>query len=153
MLLHVKTFVEPTWESLPVPQRYVYKWLYKKIPKRVKRLIFVSSVLGLLDMDKKITNELIMKINALLRVAHNSDAMYFPIAVKSFIWKKIINNPVLDIDGVQYKITDISTIKNIDSHFDSLAKFLLESMPEWLVYGSSSLMEYDIQVLCQKVLA
>ncbi len=153
MILNSSALKEPVWEELPVKKRYIYKWLYHKIPKRVKRLIFVSSIIGLLDVDKSITNELIAKINSLLKIAHNPDAMYFPIAVKSIIWRKLVKNPTMIINGIEYNISDLRNIRKTDKYYDSLSKFILNAAPEWLRYGSAALMEYDIQILCLKVLA
>ena len=152
MNVHASSLSEPLWNSVPYIRRYFYKSLYKKVPKRIKRLIFVASILALVDGTKEINKTLASKLNLILQVAYNVEAMYFPMAVKSIIWKSVIKNPLVTIAGNTYNIKDLNDIRVLDPDLSNVSAFLIDRMPAWLVYGSRDLMHRDIQVLFQKVL-
>lgn len=152
-MITANTFInDPSWDNLSATRRFIYRVLSSKTPKRIKRLLFVSSLLGLLDDAERTDKEMTVKLNSLLKVAHNHEALLFPIAVKSLIWNKLIKEPNLTIEGTEYSIFDFKKIKNVDRNYDLLISFILTQMPIWLVYGSKNLMHHDLQMLLEKVL-
>jgi hypothetical protein len=146
------TLSQPKWDTVPFIRRFFYKSLYTNVPRRIKRLIFIASILALIDGNSEINKYLATKLNNILQIAYNDEALYFPMAIKSIIWKSIIKNPLLEISGKVYNILNISEIRTNDPYLNNTSNFLISNMPAWLVYGSVDMMHHDIEVLFKKVL-
>ncbi len=127
--------------------------MYDKVPRRIKRLIFIASILGLIDSDKEISMSLAARVNHILRIAHYDEALHFPIAIKSIIWKSLVRNPVVDIAGKLYNLHNPRELLKADADLTATADLLISKAPLWLIYGSKNLMHADIKTLFQKVIA
>jgi len=121
--------------------------LIKKVPRKFKRLVFLSSVLGIIDNIKNPTDEIISKLNEVLSLAHDKKALMLPIYIHSFIWKSVME-PAMETD--QQLVNSIKNVVsgNIDETSKNyLTNFFIANSPEWLRYGSIDLIKQELNTL------
>jgi hypothetical protein len=157
------SYLTPNWENLSFFRKKIYTFLSDKMPRRIKRLIFSASFYGMIEqkdteqkthIGKKIKRfffiasedkKIVEKINAELKLGKVSDnSLVFPMVVKSLIWKNLEKNPYFEFNHVKYDFRNIDKIKEVDPDLNYFTLFVISQMPIWLVYGSYSLIHYDI---------
>ncbi len=144
---------EQQWKRLPFIKRVVFKTMCENVPRRVKRIVFIASIASLLDESKTVEEELAIKLNSILKIVRNTEGLLFPMVVKTIIWKSVIKDPLVSINGRIYKYNDLENIKQTDSNFTGLANYFISKTPLWMIYGSCELMQHDISKLCNEVFA
>lgn len=162
------------WDSLPFVRKNIYKFLSDKLPTRMKRLVFASSLLGLLEGDNCRINEnqgvgkkvkhlfivserdkaIVTKLNSILKLSKVSEgSLVFPMIIRSMIWSELYKNPYIVVNHQTIPITDIDTLKRVDPDFNYLTQFLIAQMPFWLLYGSYNLIHHDVSALIHQVIS
>lgn len=132
-------------------------FLCQRISGRVKRLIFLSSVFGLIENINAPSKDTIQKLNTVLKLAHNNDAVAFPIYIHSWLWSNCEPNRRVLIDNSEVSLSELlSDISEMDFQeeqttvFNKLAKYLSNIAPEWIVYGPTQMIAKDLEVLFKK---
>lgn len=125
------------------------------LPRRIKRLIYLSSIFGLLEHIQKDPDlQLIEKLNKILQLAENPNSYVFPIYVKSLIWRNVVKGEGILLHGEYTSVSNIQINRNMGQDDKSLlADYFTFKCPEWLKYGSQRLMENDVVNLIDNVLA
>lgn len=153
-----------TIEHTHLPERRRSFWMQKignflcqRISGRVKRLIFLSSVFGLIENVSAPSKDTLSKLNKVLRLAHNNDAIAFPIYIHSWLWSNCEPTRKVLIDDSEVSLTellsDINECSLRETHagvFNKLAKYLSNIAPEWIVYGPTQMIAKDLEVLFKK---
>lgn len=124
--------------------------LKKKLSYRLKRMIFLSSVLGLVENIQHPDNELLGKLNTALKLAHDKQALKFPILIHSWIWRRQRGN-VININGREILMSDLLQLKDQDLDFDQVASYLFHAAPEWVVYSKLPAFSEDLKKLFHSV--
>jgi hypothetical protein len=124
--------------------------LKKKLSYRLKRMIFLSSVLGLVENIQHPDNELLGKLNSVLKLAHDKQALKFPIMIHSWIWRRQKDN-VISLDGRTVPISDLVQLREGDVNFDKLAEYLFHAAPDWVVYSKLPTVSEDLRKLFAEV--
>ena len=120
-------------------------------PRRFKRLIFISSVMGVIQQIKDPDMQLIGKLNDLFKVAQYDDAFVFPMYIKSFIWKGIGTTPI-EVDASHHlNITQIMAKDLSMSEVNAVGDFFADKVPACLRYGSAKLMASDVIMLIKQL--
>ena len=125
------------------------------LPRRIKRLIYLSSILGVIEHVQQDPDlELIEKLNNVLKLAENANSYRLPIYVKSLIWKNMEQERGVLLNEQYIPVSDIK-ISDRMSYLDKtkLAEFFSFRTPEWLKYGSEQLMENDVVNLIDNLIA
>jgi uncharacterized Fe-S cluster protein YjdI len=133
--------------ALPFLKRFFVREMSGMVPKKAKRLIFVISILALIENSKTLNKELTHKLNAILQLAYDEEALKFPAYLKEWIWKNRIKDRMIEINGVKFDISDNAAIIQHDPKCVMLSKSILSIMPLWLMYASSEEMTHDIRML------
>ena len=122
--------------------RHFSRRMMEVLPRRFKRLLYVSSVMGLILKQIPETS-LVDKINQKLHLAYGAVGMLFPIYIGSIIWRSLINNVIrLDSGLVSVDNLNPKELSEIDCWRTGL--FFARNTPMWLQYGSDDLMAADI---------
>lgn len=118
----------------------ILRVIYKKLPRHIKRLVLWSVLYSKLCGPKKLTKEEVLKmaerLNAVLPVARNTAACALPMTYGRVGLKSLDECAAI----VQ------KTIKSGKSGETNLADFV-KSIPEWMRYASTPLMQKDFQVV------
>ncbi len=137
--------------------RTIRQFLSERISARIKRLIFLSSVFGLVGNVNNPSKDTMSKLNTVLKLAHNNDAIAFPMYIHSWLWRNCDPNLKVQIDGETVSLADL--LRNVTeatdmtwqgSQFKLLAEYLTQIAPQWIVYGPTQMIAKDLEVLFKK---
>lgn len=122
----------------------------KLFSRRMKRLVFISSIVGLVYKVKDPDIKVISKLNAILDLANSPQAMELPYLVKSVIWKdKDLN--ILGHDGKTIHIEDVKNFEMDSTDIDNLSTQVVSQTPWWLKYSSTEVMCSDLKTLFKQI--
>ena len=111
------------------------------IPKRAKRIIFLSTLFRIIDEPEKektdVNPETLKKLNSVLSLCHNEEALYFPCHLTTVMWNKDI------IENLPQKVKG-----EIENHeLDLLTDKVIKNAPSFMLYDSNRKMRQDIKLL------
>lgn len=131
--------------------RHFLKFLENRLPRRFKRLIYVSSVLGMMEQAKDPDMVFVSKLNETFKLAQRPDAYAFPMYIRSVIWKGAANTAIHLSNDEELAIGDV--IKRELNSYDCavIGAYFAKHSPAWLRYGSLELMVNDIVLLIQQI--
>lgn len=119
-----------------------------KASNRVRRAIFLSSLLATIRNISDPNQELINKLNSVFHVAKDPLSMSVPMMVHGFIWTDITDSSVVcDVNGCPVRVEDIDNRTFLAEDLIKVARYFIDRMPVWLRYGSDDEMSLDVQKL------
>lgn len=127
-------------------KRFVVKMAYRLFNWRSRRMIFLSSIYGLMTNNNEADYARTVQLTQVLNLARNPAALQFPIAIKSVIWSKRLPSGIM-VDGKKFQVSDMARTDLKDGVHDALVDELLKKTPEWLHYARLSQMRYDLECL------
>lgn len=123
--------------------RYLSKQLADMLPRRFKRLFYVSSAMGTLLREKSPDTALVARINKKLRLAYSISGMMFPIYIGAMIWKNLANSVIsLTVGPVTLAELQVNMLDDMDCW--KTGALFAKNVPFWLRYGSNELMTADV---------
>ena len=128
------------------------RFLGQVLPKRMKRLIFVSSFIAHIKNSTNPDKELLSKINKLLLLSSNDDALLLPVQLHQQIWQKVVLKDVLTDKNIE--IDDISQIASYSfkkPQIRTLSEEIIRVIPNWLLYGSKTQIRSDLICIFQNM--
>lgn len=131
--------------------RYIIKTCKKKLPPRLKRLMYVSSILGMMQQAKDPNMELVGKLNDVFKIAKYPEAFKFPMYIKSMIWKNMESDKVVVSNGRSIAISDLIKTDLTNNDVALVGAYFAKNVPNWLKYGSIDLLIDDVMVLLKQV--
>lgn len=122
----------------------MHRVLEKKLNKRVKRYILLTSLWSHLNSYKRdaINKETLKKLNMIMNLTDDADTLYIPALLGKVIWKDSLGNTT-QIKDLEYSI---ESIEIRDPFFDRV----LTCIPTWLKYDKNDVIEQDIKDLVKK---
>lgn len=125
--------------------RKLSMWLGRKLNKRVKRYILLTSLWSHLNEYKReaIDKETLKKLNLVMRLASDSDSLYIPALLGKVIWKDSLGNTT-QIKDLPH---DIEQIAKDEKFFEKI----LNNIPSWLNYDKRDVIEKEIHHLVEKL--
>lgn len=159
-----------SWDDLPFFKKKFFKYLSNRTPSRIKRLIFVTSLMGIIEEKNRLNSkrdtsnfkrlfiltpkdrEIAKNLNEVLNLSSTSDSsLVLPMVARSFIWGEFSQHPYIEINHQSIALTEYDKIEKIDPNFKCLTAYLISIMPIWLLYGSYGLIHHDIVLLLKEV--
>lgn len=110
--------------------------LGKKFPRKIKRLIYISSLAATLKQIDTPDNILSKQLNNIFKIARYPDAILFPMYIKSLIWT--------DLDK---EVINLANKENVNIEENILAEKCTKVMPKWLVYDSMEKIKLDTSLV------
>lgn len=123
----------------------------KKLSRRFKRLIYISSVMGLLEEVKDPDMRVIQKLNEIFKIAKYPDAIVFPMYIKSLIWKDVSSMAVMVDSDKQLALHSVMRIDLTTEEFTAIGEHFAKRAPSWLRYGSVESMVEDVVKLIHQL--
>ncbi len=127
------------------------KVLENNLPRRFKRLIYVSSILGLMQQARDPDMTLVTKLNDTLKLAQYPDAFAFPMYVKSVIWRDAIFDTVCLRADQRIAIGDLIKQDLTGKDCTAIGEYFASQSPSWLKYGSLEFMVNDVVSLIKQL--
>ena len=114
-------------------------FINKLLPNRIKRLVFLSSLTAILVDMKELNNETLHKLNTLLGLCMNDNAMKLPISMRDFIWHHMTPAQVLNTEPIWDKLSTES--------ISTMSSSIIKKMPSWLHYNKDMDIKRDVEYL------
>lgn len=135
------------FESIVADNSFAANVVLKRLPRNFKRMIYISSVVGLIFNRDDPDMVLIEKLNEIIHLARDVKTCQLPMHIRSAIWKNLDTSNVQVGQGKRITIGEILE-KPLDSDRCSyIGEQIASSSPKWLTYGSKAIMANDIVVL------
>lgn len=116
--------------------------LAPRIPRKWKRMLYVTSIIALTSLSDKPNYLLFEKINEMLRLTYSPDDYLIPKFVRNMIWKKIIKEKII-LNNKEILSTKLDNSLLTDQEIQELSSYLASKTPGWLVYAPSELLISD----------
>lgn len=142
----MSTAIHYEQQSSNFVRRYLEKIAESKLPRRMKRLIYVSSIAGLINQMTDPDATLVRKLNDILALAKHPEAYLLPIYIKSLIWKTLPANNIQLLNRT-VGIADLCSCDLSYTDRNVIGIFFANNAPSWLRYGSTELMVRDVSDL------
>lgn len=113
------------------------------LPARVKRMMFVSSITGLMRQITDPNEELVARLNEVFKAVHYQGTITATMKVKAIIWRKI--NPTVELNGRSVTIAGMDKMTLTDDEAEQVASYFATNVPSWMRYGSRELMIHDVK--------
>jgi hypothetical protein len=122
-------------------------FIIERLSRRSKRLICLASVLGQLGIQHMQESTITVKLNRMLKLAHDDDAVKFPMYVHSWIWVFGKEAPEVKMgrEMVSLPAIDLPSLTNREIRY--LADFFYTHAPSCLIYSSRAVMLKDLERL------
>lgn len=113
--------------------RMLCEKLQELLPMRIKRLLYVGSVIGVL-FSKTPDPAILARVNEALKIAYGANSMLFPAYISDRIWADLVIE--------QNKILTLKDMENMERW--GICLQFAHRCPPWLQYGSEQLMAADV---------
>lgn len=130
--------------------RYIARNIADVLPRRHKRLLYVSSAMGMLLKTKVLDPRLAESINAKMRLAFGASSLFFPVYIGSIIWKSLRDKVVMLSIGAP-RLCELDVCGLCDRDCWKTALFFAQNAPNWMRYGSIGLMTADIHDMLKEL--
>lgn len=123
----------------------IKSWFLKRtLPDQIKRMIFLSSLAAYIRDLHKPDKETLERLNDLLLLSSNVEALRLPMEIQSKIWGSF-DVQRLQCDGIQCQSLRNFELKGLaKSEVRIVANRLIEHMPTWMKYQSKEGIRQDI---------
>jgi len=121
---------------------HLINFLKRHLPNRTKRLVFLASLTARLKNTEFFDIETLKKLNKIMVLASNDNAIGLPICLSHVIWHGRSACNILSIDNKENEAIVIDG-RNIDKMTSSV----FSGMPSWLSYGEQESIKNDIHKL------
>lgn len=106
------------------------------LPKRMKKLILFSSLTAVLRQDDVLDKQTLEKLNFVMKLSTDVDAMKLPVYMRSAIWKG--GAPIQIPEAVFSKQPRMQDMQDVIGEF-------ISKIPRWLRYGQDDEMKSDAE--------
>ena len=113
---------------------------------KTRRMIFLSSIYGLIMDITKPDASNAEKLSKVLNIGRTGKGIEFPIAIKSVIWYRCLDSS-LEVQGRTLHLRDLANPSLSEEDGSLMVETIINIMPSWLRYAKRSQMVYDLQRL------
>lgn len=131
--------------------RLITRYFNQRFSTQFKRMIFLASVVGLLENIHSPDKAMMAKLNEVLKLAHHNDAIALPILIHSYLWRNCDKDTCLPVNGHLTPLMELSGSEMSASNYRALARYLMGSAPRWMVYGSEQRIAEDLEKMFKNV--
>lgn len=119
--------------------------LGKLLPKRAKRIIFVSSFIAHIQNCQNPDKTLLNKLNLLLELSGDYNALDLPMRLHNKIWGNIEISKILEDKNISIFSSDqVVQVEFLTSQIRTVSEQIVKATPEWLRYDSNTKMRSDL---------
>lgn len=113
--------------------------LFHILPRRIKRLLFVSSLTGKITGRNELDRNTRLLLNEMFGLCKDPDAIALPLALNEKIW---MNRPIGDLVCPIHLESSIT-----EQEITRVARQIVAMMPCWLVYTGTMQIAADVREL------
>lgn len=123
-------------------KRYLKRKLTSILPRRVKRMFYLGSLLNLFLGTDKPELSVVDQVNTKLDLANTSTGLLFPIYIGTKYWDSLKDVPI-ELSQNTFKPCQILLNETEDIDVWKVSLYLTRRCPDWMVYGSEELLTSD----------
>lgn len=101
-----------------------------------RRIMYISSLYFRIKHVDRLKEDAIAKLNAIMHLAVNDDALRFPSLVSNFMWRKIPIDSILTADNLDDNLSE--------DQARTLANKVVASTPRYFQYDKQEAMQEDV---------
>jgi len=105
------------------------------LPRHIKRLMLYSSLTAIIRHQPELDRDTLEKLNDVMHLSSDVDAMKFPVFIKRAIWK---GEQPIQIHPDMFVGSPTAT------NVDALAQQLIDKIPRWLRYDHESTLHDEV---------
>ena len=121
----------------------VVKSITPPLPRRIKRLLTIASIVGVLKHSSIPDEALIRKLNSVFHLDYKS-AWLLPMRAHGLIWKFKDTDSISVGDQKSVLICNLGYCHLAEFEISDVVDYFYKLTPKWLRYGSEQLMRRDI---------
>jgi hypothetical protein len=121
------------------------------LPGMFKRLMYISSLLSVIDVQPTSDQALARKLNDIFQLGKNPSAVTDTMFVKEVLWKEFAHEKSFTYHGKSFNLDQFKSGNYTASDLDSMARHLIETTPQWIKYANEDVMRYDIKKLVRSL--
>ena len=107
--------------------------LSKVLSRHGKRVLFVTSLYFQVVQIEQLKAEAISKLNTIMKLAHDDDALQLPAAVRGVVWNSTAIQDTLSVELRDQTLTD--------DRAHEIAEKVVSMTAPWLRYGSQNMVK------------
>lgn len=131
-------------------RKHLSKFLMHKVSPRIKRLIFLSSVFSLFENTTTASDATLTKLNSVLKLAHNQDAIAFPMYIRSWLWNECEPQKKILVNGEELSLGELLQQQRTPEVLEKIAAYLMSIAPSWIVYSDNKSIAKDLDILLRR---
>lgn len=139
------------WSIFVRDNSFIARHGLKKLPRNFKRMVYVSSIFGLLMDNDHPDRRLIQKLNEIIELARDTKACEFPIYIRNAIWENLDKGSFTINDKQSIALTEILRSDLTTDACNAIGLQLASKVPSWLSYGSPAIMANDVIQLIKQL--
>ena len=125
--------------------RFLFFFYKKSFSCAWKRDLFIGSLMSYgCSKYIKVNHDTLLKLVELFTLGTEGRALYMAYEVKDLIWKDLLINSSIEVEGSNYSLTDLKKMDLDDSQLLEVVDKIYSKTPNWLKYGSPFLLKSDI---------
>lgn len=125
-------------------------WLFRKLPVRVKRMMFLASLFAYLIGKKTPTDQSIRRLNVALKLYNDHDAIKFPILIYKSLWKSLDDN-INFYSAIGETFTQYAKRLTMAGRSREIGEVVFRHSPYWMLYGDRETIVKDIETMILNV--
>ena len=126
--------------------RVIHRFLKYRLSCRIKRMIFLSSLLGFTKCKDLPSIDTIIKINEVLGLAHDVEAIKLPIFIRTWLWNHEFDEEIT-VSNRRILLSQFYDIQLSRNEFERLADYIISKAPDWLIYAGKDTICNDLESL------
>lgn len=127
-------------------RRWFRGWLFRKLPIRVKRMMFLSSLFAYLIGKKKPSDQSIKRLNVVLKLYNDHDAIKFPILIYKSLWKSLDDN-INFYSDIGETFAQYAKRLAVSGRSREIGEVVFRHSPYWMLYGDRETIVKDIETM------
>ena len=141
--MSINNAVSNTWE----------KFLDGFLPNRIKRMIFLSSLMAYIQGTRNPDEEIVGKFNQLLNLSSSTRSSMVPPLMNQRIWTGIVprTEPVGNTGITLSNLAEVKDYKLFSHQARKVSDNIIKRTPYWLKYGSNKQIREDLVKLLVNV--
>lgn len=142
---------DASMESTGFFKRFWHRFLEKRLPRRIKRLIFISTIMALVKKIQEPNMELISQLNNIFQVTREPQAFLMPMKIKNVVWKNSKDKQLDCPHSGTQSITELLSRNHDSDDYLAIGQFFAKNAPPWIRYGAEDLMSEDASLLIKQL--
>lgn len=126
--------------------RTLHNFLKYRLSPRIKRMIFLSSLLGFTKPKDLLSIDTIIKINEVLGLAHDVEAIRLPMFIRTWVWDHEFNEEI-PVNNRSVMLSQFYDVQLTRIDFGLLSDYIISKAPDWLIYAGKDVICRDIESL------